>query len=153
MTTLDTLADKADKARAAYEKAQAQQAEALAAEQARIDAARADHDRTTLTEYDDTELVAAVTDAENRLRDAVLADPIWQAVIDVHAARITRYYRHSEAQQAASRLDATIEGSAIVPTPTAPTFDTLLAIASDAASRIAHEQQDTRDAAREAAGQ
>lgn len=150
-TTLADLAAEAERVRQEYQAAaDAAEAAAAKAEQRRTEAL-AQHDRARLDAYDDEALAADVRAAEQKLRAAILADPVYRALIDLHAAGIRRSYRHSEASGDVSRLG--IERTLpMVGAPAQPSFELVLRTIASEASAQAADEQDERDAARIAAG-
>ena len=130
--------------------AMAQVAEARAAarvlhdqREARRTEAEVEHDRATLAAWkaDRPELEADVVAARERLRQAVLADPTWQAYAAVIAASHRLVLRSAEASAVSARLG----GRDWVPEhpPLPPDFAGLAAIVEqDATDRGRDEQQE-----------
>lgn len=148
---LSDLAAQADRARQEYEAAQAQAEAAAAKAEQRREAAHAEHDRARLDAYDDEALMADVRAAEQRLRAAVLADPVWRALLDLHAAGIRRAYRHTEATGDVARLGLERRIQPVY-APAAPTIETVLQVVENEAGQLAWDEQAEREAARLAAG-
>ncbi len=79
--------------------------QARAAEAAKREVDLDEQARRTVKDYDHAALDAVLTDAEQRLRKAVLEDPIYAAAIDLYAARITRYEQEITTNAAAARIN------------------------------------------------
>jgi hypothetical protein len=144
---------------------QAAEAEALAAaarqqideHHARVAAAREaaerDYDQRRLDAYDQAALDTAVDTARARLRDAVAADPVYRAYVDLLAAEIARKWEWHEISAIAKRLGARFPGSHIEPgyAGTGPLDDLAKRIADDLARERDSARQDALAAARQAA--
>ncbi len=106
--TPTTLADlEAEQLRLTEEAARIRAAadQARAAEAAKREADLDEQARRTVKDHDPAALDAVVTDAEQRLRKAVLDDPVYAAAINLYAARISRYEQDLATNSAAARLN------------------------------------------------
>lgn len=103
-STLDDLAEKAERIQAQLAVAQAAaEAERVAAEQRRAEA-HAEFDRQTWAEYDPAPYESEVEAARAALTAALLADPVHQAIIRVNVAESLRTNAAVDYQAAAGRL-------------------------------------------------
>ena len=116
-TKTTTLADiEAEQQRLA---AEAERLREQAAEARRIEAEKRERQLDAdaaklLDDYDATASDAEVKQAEQNLRAAVLADPVYSAAIDLLAARINRYEHGVRLSAAAQRLNVTAPAAAPV---------------------------------------
>jgi len=97
-------------------------------------------------------LEADVAAARDQFRAAVLADPTWAALGDLHEAEIRRNLRHSEAVGDAARLGVTAALPTASPAGT-PTFAVLVGVLTAEAARRVADEADARDAERTAVGE
>jgi hypothetical protein len=123
------------------ERIQQQAREARQREHARQEKRRDDEARRLLDTYDEAALDQRVTRAEARLREAVLADPVHAAAIDLLATRITRYEEGVTIGAAATRLNETAPAPAPVGSLDLPEYVAAL-VQTEAADRA--EDQRTR---------
>lgn len=149
---LTKLQADAEAARQAFEQAQNAAEQAAHAAEQRRQVALDEYDRARLDRYDDDALGASVQVARERLREAVLNDPVMAAVVDLYVAQLRHYARYNEALGDASRFDPTraLSGTGAA---TPPTFAELFGIATGEASRRLADDQDARDAERTAVGE
>ncbi len=136
------------KAAQAKDAADRSRAQAEAARQERIEA----HDRKVLDEWDRQPLEKDVLSAKRRLAQAIEADPVWQAFVDVIAAQSRLYQRFHEA----SGLSAAYGRGSFTQHPPhidQPSFDTLAQVAERIASERVAAEMDARDRERQAAGE
>lgn len=149
-TDIDALADQAAQARQAFEAAQAAADRAAAQAEQRRAAALADYDQHRLDAYDDVALTADVAEAGERLRQAILDDPVWSAFVDWAAAGVRRHALAAEASGDASRLG--IDASLPHVPAAEPGPDTFVQHAYAEVSRRVAELTEQRNADRTAAG-
>ncbi len=102
--TLEQLQAEVAEAQRKAGEAQRRAAERQAQEDRQREQRLVAYDRAVLAAYDDAQLEAEVLGAQERLRQAILADPVYAAGIDVHVAMIRRYYAHGTAAGTAARL-------------------------------------------------
>lgn len=109
------------------------------------------YDQKQLADFDDDALAARVKQAQAKVREALLADPIMQALVDLYAAEVTRSHRHAEAVGHAARLG---DPRQLSPAPIAgdPSWAELLRTVTAEGARLAADEQDARDQARTEAG-
>jgi len=152
MNALAKLQADAQASREAFEAAQTAVEQASQAAEERRQVALDKHDRARLDGYDDAALGACVRAAQQRLREAVLNDPVMTAVIDLYEAQMRHNVRYHEALGDAGRFDPAraMSGAGAAG---APSFAELLAIATGEASRRLADEQDARDAERTAVGE
>lgn len=122
--TLDALEQELAEARRTAEEAQAKADERRAVEEAKRQERLRRYDQARLDAYDDEQLAADVAAAEERLRQAIIADPVYAAAIEVRVAGARRYHAFSEAQGNASRLG--VEFRATTPPQGSFTVETFL---------------------------
>jgi hypothetical protein len=147
---LDELHAKAERAHAALLKAQEEARKAQEAADARRAAGLAAYDRNRLASYDEQEQQRQIADAEQRVKEAVLADPVWSAMVDLHAARVRAYTRSTEAYGDAARLGVTAPPTSAVAHE--PGFDYIVGIITEQAATRTADEQEQRDLARRKAG-
>lgn len=136
---------KADELRARLEK------ERAAEEQRRQQRLRV-YDEHTLREYDDAALEADVLAAEQRLREAIEADPVFAALVDVETARTVRRLRWADARSTAARVHGHGADHQYVepPSPGGVNLDTAIGrVISQAASARAQANEAARAEARQ----
>lgn len=129
-----------DKARALYEKAQEadrlEQEKAAAQAAAELKAA----DERFLATYDDEQLAQDVVRAQQELRAAAAADPVFTALARVYALQLRRAHLSSDAHVVAGRL-----GSArLITTRSAgmPDVESLLRLIADLGEEMHNAQRD-----------
>lgn len=149
--SIDTLAAKADKARAAYEAAE------RAAENARAEAEQqragrlAEYDRQLVEQYDEAELADRVRQAERDLEEAVAGSTLGRAWVALKVAQLQAAHLTQHAASAAQRVGAGAGYSSPVANNAA--FEELGRAVDRAAARDIADELDALDAAREQAGQ
>lgn len=150
--TLEQLEQELTDARKAADEAEKQAQARREAEEAKRQKRLQQHDRQRLAAYDDAAFEAEQRAAEQRLREAILADPVYAAAIDLNTAMLRRVYAHSTASGDASRLGVPFNATS----PPAGDFslpDHVTRTIEREASRRARDEQDAVDQARITAGE
>lgn len=148
--SIDTLAAKADKARAAYEAAE------RAAETARVEAEQqraerlAQYDRALVEEYDDDAMLEQVRQAERDLEEAVAESTLGLAWIGLKLAQLRHSHQSQNAAAAAARIGVSTEYGAHPANRVS--HEELTKAIDRAATRVVADELDGLDAARERAG-
>lgn len=101
---IELLAEKYEAAQAEFAAAQAAMKAEQEAAELRRQTAYADHDRQIVAGYDAAADDREVAAAEQALREAVLADPVWTATARLYAASLARFRAHDRRNQAVIRL-------------------------------------------------
>lgn len=153
--TLEDLNQQVAEAQAALDARRATAEAAAAKAEERRAAAHRKFDEALLAEYDDAALTQVVRDAEQRLSDALLADPVWSAVVAVNQARVGRYLKSNAAKSAAANLKRQVDGltNTAVPVGMAIELAELHRIAEREGARLADEEIGATEQARVGAGE
>lgn len=111
------------------------------------------YDERLLEEYRATDraLVTAEQEARQRFLDALVADPVWGALVEMYAAQTRRRHRQFEASQAAGRLGRREPGT--VPHVDVSFEQMVTRTIEQAAGQVAAEETAQREAEREAVGE
>lgn len=136
------------KAAQAKQAADRSRAESEARRQERLEA----FDRQRLAEWDRLPLEKEVLSARRRLAQAVEADPVWQALVDLIAAQSRLYQRFHEASGLSARYGRG-PFTQHPPIVEEPTFQALAQVAERIAGQRVAAEMDTRDRERQAAGE
>lgn len=153
-TSSDLNRVEAELARAEAKAAQIREraeSERRAAEQRRANA-HEQADRQILAAFDPEALDAEYREAEARLRDAFLADPVWRAYVDYQLAGQRRAMGESEAAGAAARLGVD-RAPRTVTAPWEPSFNYIAELIANEAGRLALDERVQREQAWHDAGQ
>ncbi len=153
--TLDQLEQEASQAMAHVAEAQAA-ADAIRqrAEQARITAEQ-EHDRHVLEQWqqDRDRLAADISNAQQQLRHALLADPVWQAMRQLVLAGHRQTTRWMEAESTHNCVHGTQQSWGPVPHTEALPYEQLLRMVENDATAQGRDEATAREQARVDAGQ
>ncbi len=149
---LRALEEQAERARRKLEEARRRAAVLRAAEDERRAARLMAFDRARLDAHDDATLEAEVMAARQRLEDAILADPVYAAAIELQVAQLRRYDAFIDAGSDAMRLGEEFN-EPYPPVATVALDEYVPRVVTREASRRADELREARAAEREAAGE
>ncbi len=140
-------------ARAAEARAAAREIR-LRAQQRRADAQHA-YDEQLIADWTEqhAQLEKDIAAARERLREALLADPVWSAYHDLILAGHRLTTRTLEVHGAMGRVRGPMEGTPQVPHLYPPTFEELARMVEDAATGQGRAEAQAREQAREDVGQ
>ncbi len=114
---------------------------------ARIEA----HDRKQLEQYDADAFAADLEAAKRRLSEAILADPVWSAALDVYVTQLRWRHGWTEMQSTAQQLGEQFRGGARPDEPKLYAEAFVEFVMREGLTRVYAENAE-REAAREAAG-
>ncbi len=122
--------------------------QALRERQARIEA----HDRAQLTAYDSKAFAADLEAAKGRLSEAILADPVWSAALNVYVTQLRWRHRWTEMQSTAQQLGEQFRGGQRPDEPKLYAEAFVEFVMREGLTRV-YAENGEREAAREAAGE
>lgn len=153
--TLEELEQQQAEAQARVEEARAAADEIRRRAEQRRAEAQHQHDEDVIAAWKDDRdaLDDAITQARQRLREAVLTDPVWSAFREVILTGHRRTTRTMEYASAVGRVRGPEAAAMPIPHTGAPTWDELVRLVEDDATAQGRDEAQARDQAREDVGQ